>query len=471
MKLLFWGATGTTTGSHHLLQVEGDYIALDCGLFQGKRSEFYERNKEFPVDPSQVDNLILSHAHIDHSGNIPNFVKQGFLGRVIATHATSDLCRAMLLDSAHIQEKETEWLNKKKAKKNEPAVEPLYTMKDAEQSLELFQSFTYYRNFPVTENVTVKFLDAGHILGSAQVQLDIKLSSDKEHRLVFSGDIGRGKRAILREPEIPSETDTLIMESTYGDRISPPVDNLRQELRDLVQKVYDRGGKIIIPAFSVGRTQEIVYQLNCLFNDGELPRMKIFVDSPLSTNVTQVFRSHPECFNRLTHDELMEDDDVFGFENLRYTRNVQDSKNLNTMEEPMVIISASGMCETGRILHHLRNSIEDPKNCVLIVGFQAEHTLGRRLVEKQDKVKIFGETHPRRCEVKVLNGFSAHADQNELRDYVFRVHARSGGKLKRVYLVHGETDAQNDLKDYIESSLSVETIIPARGESFDLITP
>jgi metallo-beta-lactamase family protein len=313
-----------------------------------------------------------------------------------------------------------------------------------------------------------KFLEAGHMLGSAQIQIDIDTGLGNKHRLVFSGDIGRSRRAILREPEIPSDTETLIMESTYGNRTSPPPDDLRDELRSLVQRVSERGGKIIIPAFSVGRTQEVVYQLNALFNEGSLPRIPIFVDSPLSANVTEVFRNHPECYNRETRDIMMDDPDVFGFSQLTYIRSAEESKALNHTPGPFIVISASGMCEHGRILHHLRNSIEQSRNCVLIVGYQAENTLGRRIVERQPTVRIFGEEHALRAEVKVLNGFSAHADMNELRDYAFRVHARSAGKLKRIYLVHGEDEPQNALAEYLRTALKIDVFIPGRGDSIDL---
>ncbi len=467
MRIRFWGAAGTTTGSLHLLEHGGRSVALDCGLFQGRRKDFYTVNRDFPCDPRSLDAVVLSHAHIDHCGNLPNVIKQGFRGEVYATKATQDLAGVLLLDSAYIQEKDARFLNKRRRGKDEK-VEPLYTISDAEECLGQFVGVGYYRFFEYVAGFRGKFLEAGHILGSAQVEVDVDLGNDRVHRVVFSGDIGRGKRAILREPEIPSDTDTLIMESTYGNRVSPPIDNLREELRDLVQRVAERGGKIIIPAFSVGRTQQVVYALNGLFNDGSLPRIPIFVDSPLSTNVTEIFRNHPECYNRETRDLLMSDDDPFGFGTLTYTRDVEESKALNGRPGPFVVISASGMCENGRILHHLRNAIEDSRNCVLIVGYQAEHTLGRRIVERHETVRIFGQMHPLRAEVKVLNGFSAHADQTELRDYAFRVHARSGGRLRRIFLVHGEEEGRAALAEYLRESLKIDVYTPARGDSWDL---
>ncbi len=468
MRIKFWGATQTTTGSFHLLEHAGQKIALDCGLFQGRRSEFYERNKEFPCPPSEVQALILSHAHVDHCGNIPNFVAQGFRGDIFSTGASVDLAKALILDSAHIQEKDAAFVNKKRARKDQEPVQPLYTVQQAEACFGQFRPVSYYKFTAFHEPFCGKFLDAGHILGSAQVELDIDLGNARRHRLVFSGDIGRGKRDILRDPEIPSDVETLIMESTYGNRATAPVERLREELLAIVKRVSSRGGKIIIPAFSVGRTQDIVFQLNVLFNEGLLPRIPIFVDSPLSTNVTEIFRKHPECYNRETRDLLLKDSDPFGFGSLTYIREVEESMKLNDFAGPCVIIAASGMCEAGRILHHLRNSISNPKNCVLIVGFQAENTLGRRIVERQPKVRIFGEEHALNCEVKVLNGFSAHADMNELRDYVFRVNERSAGLLKRVFLVHGEPDATQAMVEYIKSNLGIEAHAPNRGDVFDL---
>jgi len=472
MKITFWGAAQTTTGSFHLVEHDGHKVALDCGLFQGRRADFYTRNIEFPCRPEDVKALILSHAHIDHCGNIPNFVKQGFDRGIHCTHATLDLARALLLDSAFIQEKEVRFLAKHRDRNREQPREeprkPLYTIDDAERSLPLFVGIGYYRWFSFAPGFSGKFLEAGHILGSAQVELDVEIGPDRNHRIAFSGDIGRGHSAILRPPEIPSEVDTLIMESTYGNRDSSPLAGLKDDLLAIVRRVSARGGKVIIPAFSVGRTQDIVYQLNLLFNEGAIPRIPIYVDSPLSTNVTRIFKEHPECYNRETRDRLMSDSDPFGFETLTYTRDVEESKALNDTTDPCVIISASGMCENGRILHHLRNSVGEARNCVLIVGYQAEHTLGRRLRERQPVVRIFGEEHAVRCEVAVLDGFSAHADRSELQEYAFRVHARSGGHLRRIFLVHGEPEPSAELAAYLRESLKIDVFTPNRGETFEL---
>jgi metallo-beta-lactamase family protein len=466
MKLTFWGAAGTTTGSLHLLETEGERTVLDCGLFQGRRAEARERNTTWPCPPESVRQVILSHAHIDHCGNLPTFVREGFAGPIHCTAATGDLARSLLLDSAYIQEKDAEFTSKIRRRRGEPPVSPLYTVEDAERALPHLVTMGYYRTASLSRHIDLKFLDAGHILGSAICQLDVS-ENGRPVRLVFSGDIGRGKNAILRDPEIPSDTDYLIMESTYGNRRTDPVEELRGRLREIVTHVADRGGKLIIPAFSVGRTQEIVYQLNILFNEGELPEIPCFVDSPLSANVTQVFRMHPECYNRPVREILLHDPNPFGFETLRYVQSVDESKALNDFAGPCIIISASGMCEAGRILHHLRNSIGDPKNCVLIVGFQAEHTLGRKIVERQQKVRIFGEEHVLRCEVRVLNGFSAHANADELRDFAFRVKER-GDRLRKIFLVHGEADQQEPLAAYLRDLLGLEVLIPARGDSFEL---
>jgi metallo-beta-lactamase family protein len=466
MKLEFWGAAGQTTGSFHVIESAGHVLSIDCGLFQGKRSEARTLNGQFPRPPRDFSASILSHAHMDHAGNYPTFVREGYDGPIFCTGATEDLARLMLQDSAHIQEKDAAFVSKLRARKGEPPVEPLYTVEDAEATLPLLHRWGYYTENCPTRNVCAKFLEAGHILGSAVVQLDVE-EKGKTHRVVFSGDIGRGNNPILRDPEIPSDTDILIMESTYGNREHTHTDAIRESLLETVRRVADRGGKIIIPAFSVGRTQEVVYYLNLLFNSGDLPEIPCFVDSPLSTNVTQVFRAHPECFNRRTQEVLRTDPNPFGFSRLRYTENVDESKALNEFDGPCIIISASGMCEAGRILHHLRNSIENPRNCVLIVGYQAAHTLGRRLVEKHEKVRIFGEEHRLRAEVKVLNGLSGHADSHGLKDFAFRIKER-GGRLRKIFLVHGERDQQEPLAQYLRDILKVDVIMPDRGDSFEL---
>lgn len=457
MRLWFLGAARTVTGSMHLLEVEGKRILLDCGLFQGHRQEAFTRNQTFPFDPKQIDGLILSHAHIDHSGNIPTLVKHGFRGDIYATFATRDLCGAMLLDSAHIQEQDAIYVNRHK--RSQDRVEPLYEVRDAVQSLTYFKGVGYRRPFILNQGVTVEFFDAGHILGSAITVITIT-EQNRAVRLVFTGDLGRKGLPIIRDPEPVGDIDYLISESTYGGRIRAPDEDIERELEDVVVRTARRGGKVIIPAFSVGRTQEVVYTLHRLFNAKRIPDIPIYVDSPLAVNVTEVFRLHPECFDEEISALLLSEKDAFGFGRLQYTRKVEDSKRLNDLRMPCIIISASGMCETGRILHHLKNGIEDSRNTILIVSFQADGTLGHRLVEGAHEVRIFGEPYTRRAEVAVINGFSAHADRNGLLDWIGRV----GDQLKRVFLVHGNLDQSEALAGGIRAARTCEVTIPERGE-------
>ena len=439
MKLQFWGATRTVTGSMHFLEVNGARILLDCGLFQGSRSLSYERNLNFPFDPATIDVLVLSHAHIDHSGNIPNLTRQGFKGNIFCTPSTRDLCAAMLLDSARIQEQDIAYVNKKRARKGEPPVEPLYTEDDATACLGQFVSVPYWRPLPIVPGVTLTLHDAGHILGSAIVQLDITEGAESK-RLVFSGDLGRAGLAILRDPEFIDATDYLIMESTYGDRDHETHEEATQKLRECLNQTYRRGGMLLIPSFAVGRTQELVYSLHKLSDQHKIPKVPIFVDSPLAVNVTEIFRLHPDAYDQETRQFMSQDvhHSPFGFDDLTYVRKVEDSKALNFLREPAVIIAASGMCEGGRILHHLKNHVGDPKTTVLFVGFQAENTLGRRIAEGEDVVKIFGEPYRVRADVERIEGYSAHADRGELRAWAGHFDRQ---RLKHVFLVHGELDS------------------------------
>jgi len=464
--LEFWGAAQSTTGSLHLLGLDGHRVLLDCGLFQGRRKEANERNQSFPYPASDFDSVVLSHAHIDHSGNLPNLSKQGFEGPVYATPATVDLCHEMLRDSAHIHERDAEFVNRRRARRGEPPVEPLYAVEDAERVLDLFTGRRYGRSFAVSKQLQCTFLDAGHILGSAVVELDAD-ENGTHRRIVFSGDLGRRNMPILRDPEVPDWADVLILESTYGNRQHEDIAGASERVRQVIERVAARGGKIIVPCFSVGRTQEFVYCLHGLFNEGHLPRIPIFVDSPLAVNATDVFRRHPECYDEKTHRMLETADDAFGFAGLRYVRSIDESKALNALREPCIIISASGMCEHGRILHHLRNNIEDPANCVLVIGYMAENTLGRQLVERHREVRIFGEPHRLRADVAVLNAFSAHADADDLADFARRI--AGGGRLRRVFVVHGEPTRSMPLVERLRSELDgVEIDYPQRGSRFDL---
>jgi metallo-beta-lactamase family protein len=468
VKIQFLGAARTVTGSMHLLTINGHRLLLECGLYQGRRQESFERNRRLPFDPNSVDAMILSHAHIDHSGNIPTLVKNGYRGNIYATFATRDLCSVMLRDAAYIQEQDTQYLNKKRAKTGEPPVEPIYTVKDAVDSLQNFIGVGYERPFPVAPGVTATFHDAGHILGSAIVLLNVE-ESGRQFRFAFSGDLGRLDLPILRDPTYVQPVDYFITESTYGNRLHGSPAEAEKELRRVVSETYQRGGKIIIPAFSVGRTQEIVYALHRLSQMRKIPELPIFVDSPLSTNVTEVFRLHPECYDQETHDFLSAsgERDPFGFHRLRYIRETEDSKALNFLREPAVIISASGMCENGRILHHLKNNVEDARNTVLIVGWQAPHTLGRRLVERQSVVRIFGQEYALRAPVEIINGFSAHADRNELLAYTAHLH-RANGRLKQVFVVHGEEEAALALADGIRRQGVPHVLVPEQGQEVEV---
>jgi metallo-beta-lactamase family protein len=466
MKIQFLGAVRTVTGSMILLTVNGSRILLECGLYQGKRQESFERNRKLPFDPHSIDAMLLSHAHIDHAGNIPTLVKNGFAGPIFSTPATRDLCTALLRDSGHIQEEDAEYVNKKRAKKGEPPVEPLYTIDDAEASINSFTSVGYDRPFQVVPGVTLTFRDAGHILGSAILVLDVE-EDGKKSRLAFTGDLGRPGMPILRDPTIVQDVDYLIIESTYGDRFHDPIEGTEKALRDVVVDTYNRGGKLIIPAFALGRTQELVYSLHRLTDQRDIPSLPIFVDSPLALNVTEVFRLHPECFDRELNEFLAgrKEKDPFGFERLTYTRTTRESKELNFLRQPAVIISASGMCEAGRVLHHLKNNVEDARNTILIVSWQAPYTLGRRLVEHAPQVKIFGEEYSVRARVETINGYSAHADRTGLLDYVRQV---GPGRLKAAYVVHGEEPSSLALAEGLRDLGVAQVVVPRPGETASL---
>lgn len=437
MKLTFCGAAQTTTGSQHLLEVNGLRILLDCGLYQGRRAESYERNKTFLFDPASVDCVILSHAHIDHSGNLPNLCKSGFVGNIYTTFATRDLCQVMLEDSAKIQVSDVAWLNRHREREGLPPVTTLYTPLEAEQSLRQFITLGYGRPLPIGRGVTLTFLDAGHILGSAQVVLDIEeTGSSRPKRLVFSGDLGRGANPILRDPVPPQDVDFLLMESTYGDREHELETDAKSKLAEIVTAAVARRGKVIIPAFAVERTQQLIYALHRLREENAVPEIPIFVDSPLAVSATEIFRLHRECFNEAIYNFLFSKRDPFGFEGLELIRSVDQSKELNDLNQPAIIISASGMCESGRILHHLKNNLDNPDNTILFVGYCAPDTLGRRLRDGAETVSIFGRKYRRRARVESIDSYSGHADRSELIAH-FRAMT---GSLERVWMVHGEPD-------------------------------
>lgn len=465
MKIHFYGAARTVTGSQHLLSVNGHRILLDCGLFQGRRQDTYERNRTFPFDPSTLDAVILSHAHIDHSGNLPNLIQSGFRGPIYTTPASAHLANIMLMDSGHIQEADVRYLNNRRLKRGEPPLEPLYTQEDAALVAQFFSPVAYNQPFEPAPGVVAQLVDAGHILGSAAVVLDIQ-EGGRRFRLWFSGDIGRRGLPLIRDPELPQGVDYLVMECTYGDKPHQDFQAAFEELRQVVLRTVQRGGKVIIPAFAVGRTQELVYALHQMIESGDLPPIPVFVDSPLAVDASRIFRAHPECFDEETRAFIAQDRHrtVLGFDRLTYIRSVDESKALNDRKEPMVIISASGMAETGRILHHLRHNIEDPRSAVLIVSWQAPHTLGRRLAERAEQVKIFGEVYERKAEVATIGGFSAHAGQTFLLEYALA--ARDA--VKKIFLVHGEPDAAGALMEKLNQAGLSQVVYPDLGDTVEI---
>lgn len=466
MRIQFCGAAREVTGSQHLLKVNGKQILLDCGLFQGKRQESNEKNRKFLFQPAEIDAVILSHAHIDHSGNIPALVKQGFRGPIYATHATHDLCTHMLLDSAYIQEKESEYLLRRFAKKRKQPkfpIEPLYTTDDATLALKHFVSFAYDRPFEIVPGVTASFRDAGHILGASIIALVIDDHETKKQIIfVYTGDLGRKNLPILRDPTLIERADVLLIESTYGNRFHADVADIEDRLAVIVKETAQKGGKIIVPAFAVERTQEIVYHMNILYQRKLIPDIPIYVDSPLAVNITEVFTSHPECFDKETWKEFINNQkNPFGFGRLKYITDVEDSKALNESRGPMMIISSAGMCENGRIIHHLKNNIGDSRNTVLAVGYMAKETLGRKLVDGMKVVNIFGEPYDVRAKVVVLDAFSAHADRSDLLDFISKIKG-----LKKIFLVHGEEEQQDAFKKILTEAGHREVQTPERGQEF-----
>ena len=465
MKLQFIGAARTVTGSmHHLIVNKRQYL-LDCGLYQGKRKEAFEINRNFNFfNPAEIECLILSHAHIDHCGNIPNLVKNGFTGNIYCTPATKDLITYMLKDSAHIQEKDVEFVNKRRKKQGKNPFEPLYTNEDVEKALELVRPIRYRTEFKINDDITIKFFDAGHILGSAVTHLTLRENS-KTIKLGFSGDLGRPNLPILKDPELIPEIDYWISESTYGGRLHDKIEGMEQNLADVINKAVTRKAKIIVPAFSVGRTQELVYSIHKIFEKGLAKVIPIYVDSPLAVNVTGIFRTHEECFDKETIEFMNKYEDPFGFNRLTYVNSVEESKRLNDLDGPMMIISASGMAEAGRILHHLRNNIENPNNIILMVGYCAENTLGRKIIEKEKTVKIFGEEFHLNAEVVVLHSMSAHADADELTNYCQKL---SVAKIKKTFLVHGDYEQQQLFAERLKEINIRDVEIPDRGNVFEI---
>jgi metallo-beta-lactamase family protein len=475
IRMHFWGAAQTVTGSSHHLECAGQNVLLDCGLFQGHRQQAREINEHLALPAERVNAVVLSHAHIDHSGNLPLLVKQGYRGPIYTTPSTVDLCEKMLKDSAHIQESDAEFVNRRAHRRRSigvapdgEAVAPLYTQADAGQTVEQFNSVTMHTpqllaGSTADAGFTATTFDAGHMLGSTCVLVEAR-EKGQTTRLLFSADVGRKSLPIIRDRETAPAAEYLIMESTYGNRLHQPLGPVKKKLAHLVNRTAQRGGHIVMPAFAVGRTQQVVLLLHELIDEKAIPDIPIFVDSPLAVNVTDVFRKHEEEWDDGARAFAELHEDPFGWKRLRYIRTVEESKTLNGLHMPFIVIAASGMCEAGRVLHHLKNSVEDPKNLVLITGFQAENTLGRAIVRRQPEVRIFGEPLRLRAEVDSIGELSGHADQRELLQWMEPVVPT----LKKVFLVHGEPDAQQALKAEIEKMYKLEVVCPKRGDRYEV---
>lgn len=453
MHFLFYGAAQTVTGSKHLVTIRGHRILLDCGMFQGRMENIREMNATFPYEPASVDYLLLSHAHIDHSGLIPYFVKQGFTGTIFATHATKDLAEILLEDSAEIQVGDAEFMNMRIEKKGldmEPIV-PLYEPADAAAAMKQFQGLSYNERHHIVDDIYVTFVDAGHILGSSTIILEDEKEGKK---LVFTGDLGRKGLPILKDPVQVESADILITESTYGNREHDDVESMEEDVASVVSKTIERGGKVLIPAFSIGRTQEIIYILHKLWDQKKIPTVPIFVDSPLSSDATGIFIRHPECYDKETFEEfLLQEKNPFHFSNINYVRSVEESKRLNERKEPCIIISASGMCENGRVLHHLKKALPDHRSTVMCIGYMAQGTLGRKLIEGEKEVMIHGKPRQVHADVVKMNSFSAHADKNELMDYAAHIQG-----LKHIFLVHGEVEQSEPLAEEMRQLPGIESV-------------
>ena len=464
MHITFHGAAGEVTGSQHLLEVEQRQILLDCGLFQGHRAEARLKNERFVYDPKQVDAVVLSHAHIDHCGNLPRLVRKGFRGPIFCTPATADVAAIMLQDAARIQAEDARFLSRH-LKPGHPSVEPLYDQEDVERTVARFELLELGTRHPIDERLRIRFREAGHILGSAITELDVDDAGEWK-RIVFSGDLGRRDSPLLRDPEPIERCDVLICESTYGDRVHPPVSNIKSELKRILHEAVKLGGRVIVPAFSLGRTQQLVYFLNDLFNSGELPPLPVFVDSPLSLRLTRVYRNHLQILDDDVQEVLQHDADPFGFPWLKYIQSIQESKALNEHEGPLMIISASGMCESGRIVHHLAQAVGEERNTIVLIGFQAVHTLGRKLAERRPYVKIFDREFALKAHGERLEGLSAHADIHDFRWWLEQNASRGG--IGQAFLVHGEPTATQALAQLMEPYCDLPPIIPARGERFEV---
>ncbi len=462
--IMFYGAAGEVTGSMHMIRIDDRWVALDCGMYNGKRAEAEAKNREWPVPPEQIAAVLLSHAHIDHSGRLPLLVKEGFQGPVYCTPATRDLCAIMLPDSAHVQEEDVYYLNKRRRKKGLEPIEPLYDYDDALAAIQLIQSVSYGRLFQVVPGLLASFQDAGHMLGSSGIRLEFAKRNGHTPSLFYTGDHGRPNKPILRDPQPLPPVDTVLCESTYGGRINEPVEDAEEALREVVARTISRGGKVIIPSFAVGRTQTIVYFLHKHMVAGTLPRIPVYVDSPLAVNATEVFKMHPECYDAEARAFHRVTGDILGSGCCTYIRHVEESKALHDRTEPCVIISASGMCEAGRIRHHIKNNIENPKNTILIAGHMAAETLGRKIADGAKRITLFHEEFQVRAEVVQIHGFSGHADQRELLEWL----SPQARDAQRLCLVHGEEDQAELLADKARDLGFSEVLVPRRGQSITL---
>jgi len=463
MKITFYGAAQTTTGSMHLVEANGKRILLDCGLYQGHRKEAFEKNRNLPIDPSKIDYVILSHAHIDHSGNLPQLVRQGFRGRVFARASTTELCDVMLRDSCFLQKRDLEYINKKRRREGKKLFEPLYDERDVDALMQLFTPMHMHWPKEIARGITLEFFNAGHILGSALVQLDIKNDHGRSHRLLFSGDLGQPDQPILRHFEYPAGADILLIESTYADRYHPSADDVELRLEHYLKYIDRHNSKLLIPAFSVGRTQQIVYYLNKILEKGKFPReAKVYIDSPLSQKATMIYAKHREVYNDEAKRMLAEGKDPLAFPGMTFVGTPEESMALNDMPGPMIIIAASGMCEGGRVLHHLKHCVGDEDNIILIVGFQAENTLGRRVVEKRNPIRILGEEVELKARVEVINALSAHADRAGLTDWLKEVK----DNVRHAFAVHGEPEKVNAMVELLKEQGIESAVAPQPGQTY-----
>jgi len=453
----FLGGVRTVTGSSHLVSTDRSQVILDAGLFHGRRDEFYQLNSEFSYNPHKIDALVLSHAHVDHCGNIPSVIKRGLRCKIYTTLATKDLSRLMLEDSGKIQEEDIKYVNKINRRLGMPLRKPLYTEKEAAASIKRFRTISYCQKFRLAKDISVTLYDAGHILGSAISVLDITYEQ-RNIRLGYAVDLGRRGLPLINDPVVPIGMDYLILESTYGARVHAPIDEAENRLKEIVLRTVERKGKILIPSFTLERTQEVIYLLNELLKEKAIPSVPIYVDSPLATDITELFTSHFSFLNSETREAISRGENPFEFLNLRYIRDQRQSKSLNNDKRPMIIIAGSGMCESGRILHHLKNNIQDSRNTILIVGYMAKDTLGRKIVEKEHFVRIFGMEYELNAQVMVINSFSGHADRDELIDFVL-----ASLPLKRIFLVHGDLEQSQALHGML-AQMGLNVYIPEKDE-------